>query len=203
MVAAGTLVLPNAVIDLVVSKSGIAVPDVVNQAQGTAAAAITGAGLVVGTVRQRNSGTVPAGSVISQDPGAGTQVLPWSAVNLLVSLGPVIVAGEGEGEGTNANAAREQLAAAFASADKNGDQQLSFAEAAAVVPDLSQAVFDEIDTNEDGQLSPDELGADQGSGCAACQGGKGAFQPADWGARLSDLFLMSLALVGLAALRRL
>lgn len=67
------------------------VPNVVNLTQAAATAAITGAGLVVGGVSQRSSTTVPAGSVISQDPAAGTSVTISSAVTLVVSSGPVAV----------------------------------------------------------------------------------------------------------------
>ena len=49
--------------------------------------AITGAGLVVGTVTMASSGTVPAGDVISESPVAGTLVASGSAVNLVVSSG--------------------------------------------------------------------------------------------------------------------
>ena len=50
-------------------------PNVVGLTQA-AARAITGAGLTVGTVTTASSTTVPAGSVISQSPSAGTQVTP-------------------------------------------------------------------------------------------------------------------------------
>ena len=56
-------------------------------------AAITGAGLVVGTVTQQSSATVPAGSVISQNPLAGASVAAGSAVDLVVLDGP----GAGDG----------------------------------------------------------------------------------------------------------
>ena len=56
--------------------------------QAAATTAITGAGLVVGAVTTASSTTVPAGSVISQSPVAGTQVAAGSAVNLTVSNGP-------------------------------------------------------------------------------------------------------------------
>jgi hypothetical protein len=42
----------------------------------------------VGTITNAASGTVPAGSVISQNPMAGTQVAPGSAVDLVISSGP-------------------------------------------------------------------------------------------------------------------
>ncbi len=73
-----------------------AVPDVVGLARAAAEAAITGAGLVVGTVTQRSSDTVPAGNVISQDPAAGTGVLRGSAVSLVVSSGPGGTGGDTE-----------------------------------------------------------------------------------------------------------
>jgi beta-lactam-binding protein with PASTA domain/Ca2+-binding RTX toxin-like protein len=90
---AGTQVAPGSAVNLVVSTgpATVAVPNVVGQTQGAATTAITNAGLVVGTVTQANHATVPAGSVISSNPVAGTQVAPGSAVNLLVSLGPAIV----------------------------------------------------------------------------------------------------------------
>ena len=67
----------------------VTVPNVVNQTQAAATTAIAGAGLVVGTVTQQSSATVPAGSVSSQNPAAGVGVAAGSAVNLVVSTGPV------------------------------------------------------------------------------------------------------------------
>jgi beta-lactam-binding protein with PASTA domain len=43
--------------------------------------------LTVGTVTTANSATVPIGRVISQNPAAGNNVAPGSAVALVVSLG--------------------------------------------------------------------------------------------------------------------
>jgi len=63
------------------------VPNVVGQTQAAAQIAITGAGLTVGTITNTPSNTVPAGSVISQEPAAGTSVPQGSAVNLVVSSG--------------------------------------------------------------------------------------------------------------------
>jgi hypothetical protein len=45
--------------------------------------------LVLGTVTTQSSSTVPSGSVISENPAAGTEVNAGSAVNLVVSSGPV------------------------------------------------------------------------------------------------------------------
>jgi len=62
-----------------------AVPAVVGQAEGSARGAIESAGFAVGTVTQACDNTVPAGSVISQDPFGGTRVSRRTAVNLVVS----------------------------------------------------------------------------------------------------------------------
>ena len=62
-------------------------PNVVGQTQAAATAAITGAGLVVGTVTQQSSSTVASGDVISESPAAGTHVASGSAVNFVVSTG--------------------------------------------------------------------------------------------------------------------
>ncbi|MGH8656305.1 MAG: PKD domain-containing protein [Gammaproteobacteria bacterium] len=70
-----------------VSEALVTVPDVVGQTRAAAEAAITAAQLTVGTVTEESAG-VPAGNVISQDPTAGTQASPSTAVNLVVSLGP-------------------------------------------------------------------------------------------------------------------
>jgi DNA-binding beta-propeller fold protein YncE len=65
----------------------VAVPSVLGQTQAAATTAITGVGLVVGTVTQQSSSTVASGYVISESPAAGTNVGSASAVNLVVSTG--------------------------------------------------------------------------------------------------------------------
>jgi len=71
----------------------VEVPDVERLTQAEAEAAITVAGLTVGTITTEYSDTVPEGRVISQDPAAGTNIYPDSSVDLVVSLGvePVTV----------------------------------------------------------------------------------------------------------------
>jgi len=64
------------------------VPNVVGMAQANASTAILAASLVVGTVTQAFSATVPAGSVIDQTPTAGTVVALSTAVSMTVSKGP-------------------------------------------------------------------------------------------------------------------
>ena len=88
--AAGTLVAVNGAVNLVVS-SGVPIvtlPNLAGQTLAAATATLQNAGLVVGTTTNATSTTVPSGSVISQSPAAGTQVVYGSAVNLVVSSGP-------------------------------------------------------------------------------------------------------------------
>ena len=65
----------------------VAVPNVEGMTQAAATTAITGAGLVLGTVTTVSSSTVPAGSVISESPAAATPVEAGTTVNLTVSSG--------------------------------------------------------------------------------------------------------------------
>ncbi|MEQ1558748.1 MAG: PASTA domain-containing protein [Methyloglobulus sp.] len=91
--AAGASVAKSTPVALVVSSGSalVAVPNVVGQTQVAAQTALTAANLAVGTVTTAPSSTVPAGSVISQNPAAGTSVAKASAVGLVVSSGPVVV----------------------------------------------------------------------------------------------------------------
>jgi hypothetical protein len=77
-------------VTLVVSSgpAPVSVPNVVGDTQAAASAAITGAGLTVGTVTPQPSGSVAAGKVISENPTAATSVAKGSAVALVVSSGP-------------------------------------------------------------------------------------------------------------------
>ncbi len=67
----------------------VVIPNVVGKAQAAAQTDLQNAGAVVGNVTNASSNTVPAGSVISQSPTAGTGVSPGGslAVDLLVSSG--------------------------------------------------------------------------------------------------------------------
>ena len=87
--AGGTNVAGGSAVNLAVSTGPmqVAVPNVVGQTQAAATTAITGAGLVLGTVTQQSSTTVTSGDVISESPAAGTNVASGSAVNLVVSTG--------------------------------------------------------------------------------------------------------------------
>ncbi len=84
---AGTMVAAGTMVNLVLSSGGIAVPNVVGDTQAAAQSAITGAGLTVGTVTSQASNSVASGSVISENPAAGTGVVAGTAVALVVSSG--------------------------------------------------------------------------------------------------------------------
>jgi PASTA domain len=72
--------------------SQVSVPSVVGDTQAAATAAITGAGLTLGTVTQASSATVASGSVISQTPAGGASAAGGASVALVVSSGPAPVA---------------------------------------------------------------------------------------------------------------
>jgi beta-lactam-binding protein with PASTA domain len=87
---AGVLALPGTAVGLVVSKGPqpVSVPNVVGMAAAAARAALTGAGLVVGTETEAFSSTAPLGSVMGQTPAGGASVPPGSAVDIVISKGP-------------------------------------------------------------------------------------------------------------------
>jgi beta-lactam-binding protein with PASTA domain len=89
--AGGTEVNIGSSVDITVSLGKPAVPNVVGMTQADANATITGAGLAVGNIIKQYSNTVAAGRVISENPAAGTQVLPGSSVDMVVSLGKPVV----------------------------------------------------------------------------------------------------------------
>ncbi len=69
------------------SPGPAAVPNVVGQLQAAAGTTLTAAGFATGNVTQIDN-PAPAGQVIQQNPGAGTQALLGSSVDLVVSKGP-------------------------------------------------------------------------------------------------------------------
>lgn len=78
------------------SGAPVLVPNVVGMTQAAASSAISTAGLTVGTISQLSSNSAPVGSVISENPVAGTSVPGGSAVNLVVSSGPFIDVAAGD-----------------------------------------------------------------------------------------------------------
>ncbi|HXI30252.1 MAG TPA: PASTA domain-containing protein, partial [Vicinamibacterales bacterium] len=90
--AGGASVAPGTAVALVISSGPalVTVPNVVALTQANAQSAITAAGLTTGTVTTASSATVPAGSVISQNPPAGATAPFGSAVALVVSSGAAV-----------------------------------------------------------------------------------------------------------------
>ena len=90
----GTMVPVGASVNLIVSlgQSLVTVPDVVGLLQANAESIVVGEGLTVGIVTTANDNTVPTGHVLDQTPASGTSVAPNSPVDLVVSLGPTLVA---------------------------------------------------------------------------------------------------------------
>jgi serine/threonine-protein kinase len=88
--AAGTEVEIGSSVTVFVSSgpAPVRVPDLAGQQQATAEASLTSAGLSVGTVTRQPSSTQPAGTVISQSPGAGSSVPAGGKVNLTVAEAP-------------------------------------------------------------------------------------------------------------------
>jgi serine/threonine-protein kinase len=86
---AGVAVAKGSTVRLVVSSGPQqpTVPNVINQSEGEARAAIQGAGLGV-DVAEQSSSTIAAGNVIDQDPAPGTKVDPGTTVRIVVSSGP-------------------------------------------------------------------------------------------------------------------
>ncbi len=68
-------------------KPQATVPDLSTLTQAEAQTALTTAGLVLGTVTQQTSTSVPSGEVIDQSPTAGTKVARDSSVSITVSSG--------------------------------------------------------------------------------------------------------------------
>lgn len=88
--AAGGSVPQGTSVSLVISlgPAMVNVPNVLGMLQANAEVAVTSVGLKVGAISTKNSDTVAAGSVISQDPLSGSFVPQGSSVNLVISLGP-------------------------------------------------------------------------------------------------------------------
>jgi serine/threonine-protein kinase len=86
---AGTVALVGSAVTLLVSSgpAQVRVPDLVGESQTAAEAALTSAGLEVGTVSSRVSGQSP-GSVLAQSPRGGTSLPSGSKVNLTVAQAP-------------------------------------------------------------------------------------------------------------------
>ncbi|HEY4227829.1 MAG TPA: Stk1 family PASTA domain-containing Ser/Thr kinase [Candidatus Limnocylindrales bacterium] len=88
--AEGASVAAGSVINLTmaISPQGVAVPDLRGRIEQDAVNLIAAAGLTVGARTEDFDPFIPAGSVVSNDPGPNDVVLPGTAINYIVSKGP-------------------------------------------------------------------------------------------------------------------
>jgi hypothetical protein len=70
------------------SVATVLIPDVVGLTRSDAESQIVAAGLTVGAITQTQDPTIPAGSVTSQQPAAGTLASDGASVAIVVSTGP-------------------------------------------------------------------------------------------------------------------
>ncbi|GAB2702369.1 hypothetical protein GCM10010442_20660 [Kitasatospora kifunensis] len=68
-------------------QTAVTVPNVIGQSKDAAGRTLTASGLQVGHVQNFTDWHVPAGSVISMTPAAGSKVAPGTAVDIFVSTG--------------------------------------------------------------------------------------------------------------------
>lgn len=95
---------------------------------------------------------------------------------------------------------REALEHNFDAMDTDQDGQISYAEALAALPGLTQDVFDSVDTNGNGQISHKE--AECGEGCFGCSCHKSDLTTGGVQKHLGNLFLAGLSLSVLAGFSR-
>ncbi|MFC8681774.1 Stk1 family PASTA domain-containing Ser/Thr kinase [Microbacterium ureisolvens] len=91
--AAGTSVAPDEQVRVYVStgQQMSTVPTLTGLGQDAATAAITGAGLQLGTITPQNDKDLAAGTVISSDPVEGSSVATGTMINLVVASGRVAI----------------------------------------------------------------------------------------------------------------
>lgn len=89
----GSKVRPKDVIRVYVSLGAakVTVPEVANKTSEQAQADLTALGLAIGSISKQNSPSLAAGSVISTDPAAASEVPEGTTVNLVISSGMVTI----------------------------------------------------------------------------------------------------------------
>ncbi len=89
----GVVLQQGSAVTIVVAQAPkqVSVPAVTTLILADALTALTQAGLKLGTQTPAASDTIPAGTIISQDPPANTMVNKGTAVNVVVSTGPTTV----------------------------------------------------------------------------------------------------------------
>jgi hypothetical protein len=95
--SAGGLLLIGSAIDLVISTGPqlVSAPDLTGMTEAEAADALTSLGLTLGIVASEYHPTAPAGTVFTQEAGPGTILAVGSPVDIIVSLGWIVLPGQG------------------------------------------------------------------------------------------------------------
>lgn len=95
--SAGGLVLYGSVIDLVISAGPqiVSAPDLTGMTEAEASDILTSLGLVLGIVASEYHPTAPVGTVFTQEAGPGTKLAVGSPVDIIVSLGWIVLEGQG------------------------------------------------------------------------------------------------------------
>lgn len=117
----------------------IEVPNVANELQADGTTTLEGEGFVV-AVATAYSSTVPAGTIISQDPVGGSFALPGSTVTITVSLGEAPPVEEGGGGPDKSDSRNSEefwywLQRARAELKRQAEQRLAIREQAEAIPD--------------------------------------------------------------------
>ena len=171
-------------------KMIMTVPNVVGKTQAAAGTAIAGAMLVVGTVTQEYSDSVPAGSVILQTPPAGVNVAMNSAVNLVVSRGPQPIAVPDLSGKTSAEAQTALTAAGLVAAvSELASDTVPSGQVISQTPAPGNGVAPGATVTLVVSTGP----ANPGNGASGCKGGKSAFGLESLRNTLAGLFLPGLA----------
>jgi serine/threonine-protein kinase len=87
---AGSLLLPGASVTVVVSRGAptIPVPDVLGMSQADARTRVELEGLQLGSVTRRRTPSANPGTVVAQQPAAGTLAAPGTVVDIVVARSP-------------------------------------------------------------------------------------------------------------------
>lgn len=163
---------------IVQNPKTVLVPDIKGMTTDEALEALSSLLLQLEVSAEEYHATVPAGSIIRQNPMAGSSVQEGFIVTVVISKG---TEPSQEGEPTEGEPATlEEIAAVlleqFDSIEANENGLATYQQVQAVLPSLTEQQFSDIDMDGDGYLSREELLAviegatEECTGCRACLG---------------------------------
>ncbi len=169
---AATSVVYGSTVSIVVSRGPCIapVPNLIGLPQAEAETALAAANLILGTIAQENSDTVPEGHIISQDPVFGLSVACNSPVALVLSMGASVEGEEGEIEGQEDQ---------WQTADQDRNNQISLSELLRVIQFFNSGGYHCESGTEDG-FAP-------GLGDTNCTPHASDYNTQDWLINLSEL----------------